>query len=228
MAAASSVAPAQRQHHSSRRTQASKHKPRGSTSITTSEEDYAHAPEVEQLRRARTEYYATPPEDRRSVAGPTMAQDGEPCRRRSSVGEDSRLDVTASGYVDRSRSHAGHRHRRKKQKEEETMDDGVYVYKSMDERRVRRSKTTERTPRSGERDGSSSLLQDRRRVLRTLGLDGQTRSTEQKEVRRISRSASTRRSSSDAGGVRVHMEEPRRLGTDTGTITSKHRPRVAR
>ncbi|MCJ1379312.1 hypothetical protein MMC17_002413 [Xylographa soralifera] len=227
MAAASSVAPVQRQHHSSRRTRASKHKPRSSTSSASSEEDYVDAHEVEKLRRARANYYATPPEDRRSVSSPPMAQHQDHGRRSSSR-DDSRLDVTGGGYVDRSRSHAGHRHRRRKQKEEETADDGIYVYKSTDERRVRRSKTSQPPPRSNEGNRSTSLLPDRRRVLRTLGLDGQNHFTEQKEIRRTSRPASIRRSSSDAGERRVQIREPRRLGSDTGTITSKYRPRVAR
>ncbi|MCJ1431127.1 hypothetical protein MMC27_000478 [Xylographa pallens] len=227
MAAASPVAPVQRQHYSSRRTRASKHKPRSSTSSATSDEDYADVPEVEKLRRARTDYYGIPLENRRSVSSASMAQDGEQGRR-SSARDDSRIEVAASGYVDRSRSHAGHRHRRRKQKEEETADDGGYVYKAMDERSVRRSKPSRRIPGHEERDRSTSLLPDRRRILRTLGLDGQNRSTEQKEIRKSSRPASIRRSSSDAGETRVHMKETRRLGTGSGTMTSKHRPRVAR
>ena len=227
MAAASSVAPVQRQHHSSRRTRASKHKPRSSSSSAVSDEDYTDVPEVEKLRRARTDYYGTPLQNRRSVSSPSMAQDGEQGRR-SSFRDDSRTEVTASGYVDRSRSHAGHRHRRRKQKEEESADDGGYVYKSTDERSVRRSKPSRRISGSEERDSSTSLLPDRRRILRTLGLDGQNHSTEQKEIRRSSRPASIQRSSSGAGGMRVHIKETRRLGTDSETMTSKHRPRVAR
>ncbi|MCJ1281225.1 hypothetical protein MMC26_000543 [Xylographa opegraphella] len=228
MAAASSIAPVQRQHHSSRRTRASKHKPHGSTSSTSSSEDYADVPEVEKLREARIDYYGTPTKDRCSAFGRPMAQDREQ-RHRTSVRGDSRLDVTASsGYLDRSGSHAGHRHRRRKQKEEQTADDGVYVYKSMDERRVRRSRTSPRTPGSEDRDRSTSLLPDRRRVLRTLGLDGQSRTTEHKEIRRSARPMGIRRTSSDAGDTRVHSKEPRRLGTNIETITSKHEPRVAR
>ena len=227
MAAALPIAPVQRQRPSSRRTRASKHKPHSSTSSSTSAEDYTDVPEVEKLRRARTNYYDTPAEDRRGVSSSSMAQDREQGRRSSSR-DDSRLDVTAGGYVDRSRSHAGHRHRRRKQKEEDTVDESVYVYKSMDEQRVRRSKAIQRTPGSRERNGSTSLLPEPRRVLRTLGLDGQSRSTEQTEVRRTSRPASIRRSSSDSGKMRVHIEEPRRLGTHTETITTSNSPRVDR
>ncbi|MCJ1405189.1 hypothetical protein MMC11_008415 [Xylographa trunciseda] len=227
MAAASSEAPAQRRHHSGRRTRASKHKPRSSTSSVISGEDGAHVLDVEKVRRARADYYATPSEDRGIISSSQMVQDGEQGRR-SAFRDDSELDVTAGSYDIRSKSHTDHRHRRRKQKDKETVDDGVYVYKSTSETRTRRHTSPRRIPRPEGGSRSTNIVPDGRQVLRTLGLDGQSRSGEQKEVRRVSRPASIRRSSSQTGERRTPTREPRRLGSDTGASTSNHRPRVAR
>ncbi|MCJ1394430.1 hypothetical protein MMC18_007308 [Xylographa bjoerkii] len=227
MAAASSVAPVQKPHNSSRRTLAPKHKPRSSTSSATSEEDNTDVLDVKKLRRARADYYATLTGNHCSISSPQMAQDGEQGRR-SSARDDSRVEVTAGDNEGRSRSHTGHRHRRRKQKEKEMPNDGVYVYESTDQTRVRRSTASLRLSRPEESNRSMNLLPDRPRVLRTLGLDGRNRPTEQKGIRRSSRPASVRRSSSLAGEARVQMKAPRRLGSDTETITSNHKPRVAR
>ena len=226
MAAASSVAPAQSQHRSTRLTRALKHRPRSSISSATSNETCSDVLDVENLRRVRADYYDTPLDDRRSISSPQMAHDREQGRH-DGVRDESRVDVAAGSHGIRSRSHTSHRHRRRKQKNEETADDGVYVYKSMDEMRVRRSTASLRTP-GPESDRSTNLLPDRRRFLRTLGLDRQNRPTGQTEGRQTSRPASIRRSSSHTGREYAETRGPRRLGSDSDTLRTSHKPRVAR
>ncbi|MCJ1477217.1 hypothetical protein MMC13_005888 [Lambiella insularis] len=227
MVDASSIAPPRKKHHFRRRKEPSKRPSRGlvSTSSETSANDLV---DIDRVRRARADYYATPSENRPEVAGTSMAPEQHQRRRRPRVTESSRLGSITEDQETRAKSHGEHRHRHRRPK----IEDGystVYVYRSANKDKEQRSTVSLRSPRVTVGERRASFIPDPLRILRTLKPDRHDRTLEPKESRSRPRSGIVRRHTYPA--VDKIAEVPRarsvkRVDSDSVTVTSSHRPRL--
>jgi len=175
-------------------------------------ETVIEAPDVEQLRRARTEFNGKPPDRRRSSSGRKMAHISESRARQASPREASRNSSAGTGHETQHKQHGRHRHRRRRANETEEGGSTVYVYRYAGDERLRgdgeRPKAT-----AGLRDLPSTTASPIHREGRSTNSD----------LRRLGRQDHLRRrhtSLDDAARRRsIHHEEQR-------AVTGKNHERL--
>jgi hypothetical protein len=150
-------------------------------------------------------------------------------------GDDGDDDDNDDGRVLRRSSIAGHElgrshttHRRRRRKSRGEQDGGGSVAQSASTARVARTSSL-RSPRRLAEQESRPRVPDRRRVLRTLGLEPQSRSPEPREERKpVADGRPRRRHSVHEPVNRAPKKDEQAVDVERVTVASMQRPRSVR
>lgn len=131
---------------------------------TTSDHIPVDRPDVNELRRARAEFYNKSPEDRRREAPRVIEH--QAIRRKNFKGRQSSARLPDVVIREERRKHESERrHRRRKPKEEVDDDDDVYVYRHLENDR---GSTNQERPRR-QRSVSTTISRDKHERVRVNG-----------------------------------------------------------